>query len=179
MDTGQINAICSLIIQGARFLNVYPRDLVPTSFPQYPCCFIANTDTSSNPGEHWVAYYVHSPELIEFFDSFAMPPIAYGFELHSHKHNLLQIQSNTSDFCGHFCIYYLFHRALGKPLEFLIRDFSPVNLRQNDLKVNHFISPYLYPSCSFALCFDKTNCNQGCKAPCCFAHVHCPKLVHK
>lgn len=156
---------------------MYPRDLVPTCFPQYPCCFIANTDTSSEPGEHWVAYFVQSPDHIEFFDSFAFLPITYGFALHSNKHNSLQIQSDKSDFCGHFCLYFLYHRALGKPLDFLIRDFSPYNLGQNDQMVEHFVAPYLFPN---SLCYnDMFGPHQSCKAPSCFVHAHCHKRRHK
>lgn len=192
MDSGQLQAICELIVQGARFLSVYARDRIPslaTSVPQFPCCFIANTDKASGPGEHWVAYFLQSPDNIEFFDSFALTPGDYGFSLQASTRNTVQIQSDSSDHCGHFCVYYLFHRALGQPLQFLIRDFSPTYLLLNDRKVEHFVAPYLYPDsyCALVCRCSSSSTNptlvyQTCKCPACFDHMHAHrtrKTVHK
>ena len=52
------------------FQGVYPVDLLPKSVNQFPAAFIANTDESSEDGEHWVAFYFPSKEMGEFFDSY-------------------------------------------------------------------------------------------------------------
>ena len=37
-------------------------------------CIVVNKDTSHQPGSHWVAIFnENKSEVIEFFDSFAMP----------------------------------------------------------------------------------------------------------
>ena len=41
-------------------LGVFPSDLIPDHMEKYPNCFIVNTDPSSMPGQHWVAYYFDS-----------------------------------------------------------------------------------------------------------------------
>jgi hypothetical protein len=39
-----------------RTLGVFAADNLPR-MEITPCCFIANTDDSKNPGRHWVAFY--------------------------------------------------------------------------------------------------------------------------
>ena len=39
---------------------------------------VANTDPSSKPGTHWVAFYFPSKGKGEFFDSYGHPPIYYN-----------------------------------------------------------------------------------------------------
>ncbi|MCG8432192.1 MAG: hypothetical protein MJA29_13605, partial [Candidatus Omnitrophica bacterium] len=49
------------------FLGVFPSDELP-EVTERPCCFIANTDASDAPGEHWIAMYFD--KYIEYFDSY-------------------------------------------------------------------------------------------------------------
>ena len=55
------------------------RDEVPHSFNRYPSASVANTDPSSLPGQHWVAFYLLSPSHLEFFDSYGCHPDDYHF----------------------------------------------------------------------------------------------------
>ena len=39
------------------FLGVFPSNRLPRRIPTYPSSLIANTDPSSQPGEHWITMY--------------------------------------------------------------------------------------------------------------------------
>ena len=52
------------------FAGVFPADEVPEIIDTFPCGFVANTDPSTEPGTHWVAFYFPSREKGEFFDSY-------------------------------------------------------------------------------------------------------------
>ena len=107
------------------YLGVFSRDELPHSFTRYPSAYVANTDHSSLPGQHWVAFYHLSPSHLEFFDSYGCPPEDYHFhippsitqiDINSH-----QIQSDNSSDCGQYCIFYLYQRAHDIPLPEIIK----------------------------------------------------------
>ena len=54
------------------FGGVFAADEVPKIITS-PCGFVANTDPSTEPGTHWVAFYFPSREKGEFFDSYGYP----------------------------------------------------------------------------------------------------------
>jgi len=54
------------------FLGAFPKDKLPKT--RKPCGLIINTDSSNNPGEHWVAIYTDN-NCSEYFDSFGLPPL--------------------------------------------------------------------------------------------------------
>ena len=54
------------------FGGVFAADELPKTITS-PCGFVANTDPSTEPGTHWVAFYFPSREKGEFFDSTATP----------------------------------------------------------------------------------------------------------
>ena len=56
------------------FVGVFAADELPT-LNTFPCGFVANTDPSTEPGTHWVAFYFPSREKGEFFDSYGHPPL--------------------------------------------------------------------------------------------------------
>ena len=59
-------------IQKKIFDGVFPADEVP-KLNTFPCGFVANTDPSTEPETHWVAFYFPSREKGEFFDSYGNP----------------------------------------------------------------------------------------------------------
>ena len=61
------------------FVGVFAADELPT-LNTFPSGFVANTDPSTEPGTHWVAFYFPSREKGEFFDSYGHPPEHYGFK---------------------------------------------------------------------------------------------------
>ena len=51
----------------AVFQGVYPSDKLPTRVSSFPALFIANVDTSEEPGSHWVAFYFTKDRKGEFY----------------------------------------------------------------------------------------------------------------
>lgn len=119
------------------FLGVMPFDLFPLSrftascvldalrdsskFPpnQYAICCIVNTDPSSKPGKHWVAFFRSSHGKLEFFDSYGRPPNHFGFPIGVNmldasccEYNSLTLQADNTSVCGQYCILFLFLRCL-------------------------------------------------------------------
>ena len=60
------------------FGGVFAADELPKTFDTFPYGFVANTDPSTEPGTHWVAFYFPSRDKGEFFDSYGYPPEHYG-----------------------------------------------------------------------------------------------------
>ena len=56
-------------------VGVFAPDQLPTK--EFPGAYIVNTDTSSQPGQHWVAFFT-TEEGTECFDSFGENPSAYS-----------------------------------------------------------------------------------------------------
>ena len=55
------------------FGGVFAADEVPQIIDTFPYGFVANTDPSTEPGTHWVAFYFPSRDKGEFFDSYGHP----------------------------------------------------------------------------------------------------------
>ena len=77
---------------------------------------IVNTDPSSLPGHHWVVFYRNKEGIIQFFDSFGHKPDFYTFNFVKflqrnvfesyYIFNPCTIQSNTSNICGLYCLFF-------------------------------------------------------------------------
>lgn len=123
--------------------GVFPRDwLTMDRFARFPACCIVNTDKATQPGKHWVAFYLRTPNEFEFFDSYGLHPSLYQFdELWSNpiEHNPVSLQSDFSNTCAHFCLYFLHAKTLSFPMSTIVRSFSPVNLIWNDKLVRKFV----------------------------------------
>ena len=88
-----IDKILTDILSGPRahYLGVFSRDQLPLSTithhlahtsTRYPSAYIAKTDPSSLPGDHWVAFYHLSPIHLEFFDSYGPLPMFITYPSH-------------------------------------------------------------------------------------------------
>ena len=159
MNTFQINhALKQDPITNRKFCGVLPSDKLPKAIDKKPCGFIANTDPSREPGPHWEAFYFPSEKEGEFFDSYGQPPEHYGNSFgdflnnHSYewKFNSRKLQSNWSDVCGQYCIYYLSHRARGHSMNKIVQLFSNDTML-NDVKVSRFVKNH------FRIAFSKPN----------------------
>ena len=97
------------------YLDVFLRDQVPTSFILYSSAYVANTDTSSEPGTHWLAFYQESASSLGISDSYGMQPYVARFPLSPNLKNLeinsTPIISLHSSDCGQYCIFYLYQRS--------------------------------------------------------------------
>jgi hypothetical protein len=126
MNTAQItHALEQDPVTSKKFCGVLPSDKLPQTIDRYPCGFVANTDPSSEPGTHWVAFHFPWEEKGEFLDSYGHARQYYrksfgdflksrAWDFNRHK-----LQSAWSDVCGQYCLFYLSHRAGGSsPLFF-------------------------------------------------------------
>ena len=116
MNTGELNCILerALCDTGVHFLGVFAADRIPRRITTFPSCFVANTDPARMAGAHWVACFCSTPRRVDFFDSYGLPPSAYGslrLPLQPTLTNNTSFQSLRSSACGHYCIYYLCMRA--------------------------------------------------------------------
>jgi hypothetical protein len=117
-----------------KVLGVFPANLIPsarairhTLHEHEACCFIANTDPHTLPGQHWVAFFIKpNPRAknnfsVEFFDSYGMPMHIYEYlyaacqrkcYFSNIKHtNTLMLQHINSPVCGHYCVLFLYLRS--------------------------------------------------------------------
>ncbi|RWS21522.1 hypothetical protein B4U80_06898, partial [Leptotrombidium deliense] len=120
------------------FVGTFPRDNIPTT-TRRPASFIVNTDSSNEPGEHWVAIYLTKNNKAEYFDSFGLPPLHRDLTefIHEHakngvKYNNICIQHPLSTTCGKFCLKYVQWRSMGYTMNDFLSNFSRNNLRKND-----------------------------------------------
>ena len=111
-----------------RYLGVYSLNQIPSTFTNFPCAYVANTDPSTLPGRHWVAFYHLSPSHLEFFDSYGFEPDDYHFPLSPHiteiDYNSHPIQSLNSSDCGQYCIFYVYQRSHSVPMSEIIKSLS-------------------------------------------------------
>jgi len=114
------------------------------TLPDRPRLLVCNTDPSDKPGRHWVAIYVDDDgNRGEFFDSFGRRPDDV-FERYMNRHcsswifNDRQLQSVTSKFCGHYCIYYCMLCSRGIDMRRIVRSLSS-DTGLNDALVHRFV----------------------------------------
>ena len=148
-----------------RVIGVFPADRLPKGLSNYPCGFIANTDDSARPGQHWVAFYLSNPGRMEFFDSYGRDPEFYGSNFmkwingRTVNFNTRRIQGDYSNVCGLYCLFYLRQRLLGRSMDAIVGSFSFAELSYNDAYLNELMGN------AYSTCFDGIlyTCNQICK----------------
>lgn len=124
-------------------IGVYPSDMIPETWEK-PVAFVFNTDSSRKPGAHWVAAYVDEKSRGHYFDSYGLKPQIPDHIARLRKncktlrYNDLQLQSVSSDVCGHFCIMFLYFMASGIGFHEFINMFSR-DTQQNDDIVREFV----------------------------------------
>ena len=91
------------------FLGVFAADKIPLERMRNLQTFslIANTDPSSSPGQHWVAFMRKKGNNF-FFDSYGMKPSHFPPWRHfdGWSHNAMDLQQDESDVCGDYCIFF-------------------------------------------------------------------------
>ena len=127
------------------FKGVFASDTCPRTL-QRGRCYVINTDPVTFPGRHWVCVYVPQGKgSVEYFDSYGRPPttvpgIANVLRNRNVIHNTKQIQSLYSDVCGHYCIYFLKQRCVGRSMHHIVNKFTD-DPRRNDKYVERLIRP--------------------------------------
>ena len=138
------------------FAGVFASDALADTVKEkdQPACYVANTDPSSKPGRHWVAFYFPRSlqEPAELFDSFGTssgkrPPFTkflrkYGHT--RHNENPMRLQGAISTACGQYCIYYLTMRCRGFTMHEIMDGFSvaPEDWNWNDSVVVAFVNKH-------------------------------------
>jgi len=150
------------------FTAVCASDQLETLKVQDNFAIIVNNEPSSENGMHWVCFYKDSRnDSIEFFDSYAMNISFYPMSFMKFikarvkkiRFNKFQIQSNESNFCGHYCLWFLIHRHLKLSFEDVIKTFSQQDYIANDQIVKDFVNQYFnFPEFS--------NCRETCQDEC-------------
>lgn len=123
MNTAQIDRLLTHHHRTRRYyLETYAADRIPDverAKSLALCAFIVNTDVSSRPGEHWVALYIRTKNVAEYFDSLAMepPPSPHISEFLEQFTTIIRnptsLQSPLTSVCGQFCIYFIIKRCSG------------------------------------------------------------------
>jgi hypothetical protein len=127
----------------------------------FPGGFIANTDIHSANGRHWCAFYFSDGgREAEFFDSYGRNPahnsdhFATWLDEHAPPHvqwSRKQIQSDYSDVCGLYCLFYLRQRLSGRSMREVVNVFSATHQNENDEFIHRYVS-LVFPHCSSSEC---------------------------
>ena len=108
----------------AAFVGVFARDELPVR-TQRPAGLVINHDDSSQPGSHWVCYYIGEEGASEYFDPLGDPvpnnEIMRFIKRNSDGwqktvRNTIAYQADGSSRCGDFCVFYLRNRLNGVSL---------------------------------------------------------------
>ena len=147
MDTTQIHHVLSNHPSTKScFKGVFASDEFPNKINRHrKQCYVVNTDPSSKPGLHWVAFYYSDGEGF-FFDSYGNPPDFYKHEFKEHldrnadswTYNTKRLQGTMSSVCGQYCIFFLIKRCRSSPklsYSHILRSFGR-DYDRNDKKVN-------------------------------------------
>ncbi len=149
MNTGQIDTVLAADhVTSKEFLGVFPADKLPKKLPaKRPLCLVANTDVSTGPGEHWVAFYLPKKGVGEFFDSGGNPPGYWSPKFveflnrhgNSYTYSKRVVQAADSLVCGAYAIYFVMCRARKRSTRDIVNDFG-TNRDANDLLVAECIN---------------------------------------
>lgn len=155
MNTDEIRCILQRALPSSRcrFLGVFPADHVPLNKRDVVAsglsCCVANTDPHARGGEHWVAFVYRGRRCIEYFDPYGMPLVTYPTlynRMRKHCSDMSSlvslsapIQPPLSTACGHFCIYFLFHRCRTSPPSRIVQHLLRLPASARDAYVYSFL----------------------------------------
>ena len=130
------------------FIGCYAENEIDSlTFGNLPCYLIVNIDSSNMPGSHWIALgiFSHSIEIFDplGFDIFQWTRIPCDLLEFLHRMSITKkikiskrIQSDSSNMCGFYCLFYLFMRK-HLSMKNLLAYFNS-NLTVNDTILNNF-----------------------------------------
>lgn len=154
MDTYQLRYVLLRLIPKMR-VGVCSSDQLK-SVSENEFAIITNIQNSSEKGLHWVCFFKsHKMEHVEFFDSIGNDVCDYGLDFENFakkfsyvKSSHVQFQSNTSDICGIYCLWFLKNRSQGISYQKLVTFLSPTNKSINDHNIKCFIKKIRFPKFS-------------------------------
>ena len=134
------------------FKGVFAINTIPKNLKYRHFC-ICNTDKNNGSGIHWFCFVRTSKETIECFDSLGVndekkQTLKSSCKFKGIKEmifNETQFQSDVSDTCGLFSIYFIVERMFNLDLSFeeILSDiFDPENHLENENKVKEFYETF-------------------------------------
>jgi hypothetical protein len=144
MNTAEINRVMnSMQTTKYQYIGTFPSDKLPPP-EQYPSCFIANMDRSSQPGSHWVAVYMTKTGKAEYYDTYGrQPPPVFQKYLETNfevfRVNKIQTQSFGTSVCGQHCIYFLYHRCVGRKMDTIMLSLKKDTV-DNDVYICNWVN---------------------------------------
>jgi hypothetical protein len=127
-------------------LGVFAADTLPRNkIKKFPAALICNSDVSTEPGTHWLAFYFPRKNGIgEFFDPYGHPPEYYSdyftrfLQTNSSRwiYNQRSVQAPMSWVCGSHCLFYLKLRCAGLKMQHIVTKYYTSNVLDNDVKVS-------------------------------------------
>jgi len=132
------------------FKGAFSADTIPTFSPKSLNAFIVNTDVSSKPGDHWVAFVIDEQDNCIYFDSFGIQIICLSMlealdrmAIPYYKYNCKEIQPLHSENCGWYAIAYIISFCFKIPYDDFLDLFSESDKRNNDIICYEFISKFI------------------------------------
>lgn len=125
-------------------LGVFPCDKLPKKATNNTC-FIANTEASGQPGQHWVCFYNDERGVCSYFDSYGKSPHHNAYFKKYLKTastvtwNNNRFQSNLSSCCGQYCVFYITLRNRNYSHSQIVAHFDE-NLDENDYFVTKWVN---------------------------------------
>lgn len=142
MDGESIHNILSKNpVTSFNFKGVYSVDTIPSLGENQ--AIIVNTDESTKPGSHWLAFHMDGRKKLEFFDSYGNSPDFYGlnvydlFDISDVCWNCVTFQSLTSNVCGAYCIYYIYKRCQKMSMVSILKKLNVTE--KNDFRMYQFV----------------------------------------
>lgn len=95
--------------------------------------YVCNTGDSATKGEHWIAIYINSKGVGEYFDSYGLSPLRVFSDFLKDnsstwtKCNETALQSPLSTVCGQYCIYWLHCKGQGYSSQTIIDNLDVCN----------------------------------------------------
>lgn len=95
------------------------------------------------PGQHWIALDMRNPQEAEFFDSYGHSMEEYGFRDIATPvtlYNTRQLQQDTSDVCGGYCVMYTVFKLRGFSLHDFLKIFPYNDRAANDAIIIYWLA---------------------------------------
>jgi len=140
MDFKQINECVSQIYP----LRKYFRGIITEFHPAmrkgtmgFWIYFIPSTKMG-----HYICIFENFDGKLFIFDSFAQPPSEYGLYIQANC-NKFAIQSDSSQNCGYFCLFFAYHSTFFPPTTVINRYFRKNSFRFNEKVVQSWLMNFL------------------------------------
>ena len=137
------------------FAGCFCTDTLPLNVAKYPSFVICNTDSSLSGGEHWIAMCFKSRhDIADYFDSMGEDLTTYDSSLLNfivrnsngrYRRSKYRYQSEHSDRCGHYCLWFGDMRCKNVPFETCLLTLDKEDHAWNDYYVTEYVMQHMRP----------------------------------